>query len=108
MAEVHIPHALPEGTVEGSGAYAVGNNGEHFAVTRRCRHLRADLANGSIDEDGCLVCPWHKAKYDTATGRMVRGPQEPFNKYPGLSWAFTQITKVWPLGRASVVIDDQE
>lgn len=108
MADVHIPHPLPQGTVEGQGGYAVGNNGDHFALTRRCRHLRADLANGTIDENGCLVCPWHRAAYDTATGRMLRGPQEPFNKYPGLSWAFTQITKVWPLGRASVVIDDQQ
>ena len=55
MAEVHIPHPLPEGAVEGHGAYAVGNNGDHFAVTRRCRHLRADLANGSIDDDGWIA-----------------------------------------------------
>ncbi len=49
---------LPPGRVVGVGRYAVGNrNGEYFAVTRRCRHLGADLAGGKIDEDGCLVCP---------------------------------------------------
>jgi nitrite reductase/ring-hydroxylating ferredoxin subunit len=37
---------LPPGAVVGMGKDAVGNNGEYFAVTRRCRHLRADLAAG--------------------------------------------------------------
>lgn len=52
-------------------------------VTRRCRHLGADLANGSIDADGCLVCPWHQSKYDVRTGRMVRGPQGIFARCLG-------------------------
>jgi nitrite reductase/ring-hydroxylating ferredoxin subunit len=53
---------LPSGKVVGAGPYVVGNrDGEYFAVTRRCRHLGADLANGSIDADGCLVCPWHQS-----------------------------------------------
>ena len=42
---------LPPGPVTGAGQYAVGNvDGRYFAVTRRCRHLLADLANGSITE----------------------------------------------------------
>ena len=85
MASSRVPAAdVPEGTVTGSAGYAVGNNGDYFAVSRRCRHLRADLAGGSIDSDGCLVCPWHQAKYDVKTGRMVRGPQGIFAKIPGL------------------------
>ena len=43
---------VPLGSVTGSGDYAVGNNGGYFAVSRRCRHLRADLAEGRIDADG--------------------------------------------------------
>jgi pimeloyl-ACP methyl ester carboxylesterase/uncharacterized membrane protein YbhN (UPF0104 family) len=27
----------------------------------------ADLAGGSIDENGCLVCPWHRAAYAVGT-----------------------------------------
>ena len=46
---------VPPGSVTGVGDYAVGNNGEYFAVGRRCRHLRADLAEGSIDADGPRV-----------------------------------------------------
>ncbi len=68
--EVGSMAELPPGAVRGAGHYAVGNaGGELFAVSRRCRHLRADLANGSIDEEGCLVCPWHGA--NTTFRRVV-------------------------------------
>lgn len=93
---------IPSGTVKGSGNYAVGNNGEYFAVSRRCRHLRADLAEGSIDADGCLVCPWHQAKYDVTTGQMTRGPQGIFAKIPGLGASFMALTKAWPLRRGTI------
>lgn len=93
---------VPEGTVTGVDGYAVGNNGDYFAVGRKCRHLRADLAQGDIDADGCLVCPWHAAKYDVSTGRMVRGPQGIFAKIPGLDTGFQLLTKVLPLARGKI------
>jgi len=94
---------LPPGRVIGVGRYAVGNrNGEYFAVTRRCRHLGADLAGGRIDENGCLVCPWHHSAYDVRTGRMVRRPQGIFAKVPGLGLAYRLLTAALPLGRAQV------
>lgn len=66
---------LPPGVVRREGAWAVGNrDGELFAVSRRCRHQLADLSAGSIDADGCLVCPWHQSTYDVSTGAMVEGP----------------------------------
>src|SRR5579862_7199424 len=90
---------LGPGTICGAGSYAVLNvDGKRFAVSRRCRHLRADLANGTVDGDGCLVCPWHHAAYDPTSGRMVRGPQAGFEKIPGLDTAFKALTKVVPLG----------
>jgi len=93
--------------VVGVDRYAVGNsNGEMFAVARRCRHLMADLAEGSIDDAGCLTCPWHGAKYDVETGKMVRGPQGVFAKIPGLGTAFKLLTSVLPLGRRKVVARD--
>lgn len=94
---------LPAGTVKGAGHYAVGNTGELFAVSRRCRHLYADLAGGSVDEDGCLTCPWHGAKYDVRSGRMKKGPQGIFAKVPGLGLAFKALTLVAPLRRGTVV-----
>jgi nitrite reductase/ring-hydroxylating ferredoxin subunit len=98
-----VPAAsVPNATVTEAGKYALGNNGEYFAVGRRCRHLRADLAGGSIDPDGCLVCPWHGAKYDVSTGRMVRGPQGIFAKIPGLGASFKALTRILPLARGTV------
>ncbi len=99
---------VPEGRVVGADGYAVGNNGDYFAVGRKCRHLRADLAQGSIDEDGCLVCPWHHAKYDVNTGEMTQGPQGIFAKVPGLDMSFKLLTKVLPLkrGRVTQLNDD--
>jgi nitrite reductase/ring-hydroxylating ferredoxin subunit len=109
MSATRLPVAdVPPGSVTGSGGYAVGNNGEYFAVSRRCRHLRADLADGSIDADGCLVCPWHRSKYDVRTGRMTRGPQGVFAKIPGLDAANVALTKVWPLRRGNVTVDGDE
>ena len=94
---------VPSGTVVGAGHYAVGNvNGELFAVSRRCRHFGANLANGSIDEQGQLVCPWHQSAYDVRTGRMVRGPQGVFAKIPGLDAAYRALTRVLPLRRGQV------
>ena len=98
---------LSPGTGIGVGHYAVGNvTGRYFAVTRRCRHLGADLAGGRIDDGGCLVCPWHQAAYDVDSGRMVRGPQGVFAKVPGLDWGYRMLTRVLPLGRATVVERD--
>jgi len=98
-----IPAAsVPEGTVTGVGKYAVGNNGKYFAVGRKCRHLGADLAAGSIDGEGCLVCPWHGSKYNVDTGEMVLGPQGKFAKVPGLDAFFKAVTRVLPLKRGEV------
>ena len=98
---------LPPGRVVGVGRYAVGNvGGRYFAVSRRCRHLGADLAGGHIDEGGCLVCPWHQSAYDVQSGRMVRGPQGVYAKVPGLGFGYRMLTRVLPLGRAAVAERD--
>jgi nitrite reductase/ring-hydroxylating ferredoxin subunit len=105
--EVGTPADLPPGAVTGAGPYAVANiDGEFFAVSRRCRHLGADLAGGTVDGEGRLVCPWHQAAYDVRTGRMVRGPQGVFAKVPGLGAVFRALTLVLPLRRAPVVERD--
>ncbi|MFO7778459.1 MAG: Rieske 2Fe-2S domain-containing protein [Nitriliruptoraceae bacterium] len=102
--EVGPADELVPGTVRRAGRYAVGNaKDERFAVTRRCRHLGADLADGAIDGQGCLVCPWHGASYDVTSGRMLRGPQGVFAKVPGLGAGFKLLTRVLPLGRGELV-----
>jgi len=72
------------------GALAVGiSAGKPFAVSNRCRHLFASLGKGQVSEDGCLECPWHGARYDVGTGKMVRGPQGAFKPLAGAVKATT-------------------
>jgi 3-phenylpropionate/trans-cinnamate dioxygenase ferredoxin subunit len=66
------------------GALAVGMSaGKPFAVSNRCRHLFASLGKGQVVEDAYLQCPWHAARYDVVTGKMVRGPQGAFKPLAG-------------------------
>ena len=83
---------LPPGAVRRVGDWAVGNRGDdhYFAVSRRCRHQLADLSEGSVDADGCLVCPWHQSRYDVRTGEMVSGPRG-FLNYHGPTPGYTQL-----------------
>ena len=87
---------LPPGTVRRAGDWSVGNRGEdrYFAVSRRCRHQLADLSEGSIDADGCLVCPWHQSRYDVRTGEMVEGPRG-FLGYHGPTPGYTQFVRAY-------------
>ena len=72
------------------GALAVGiSAGQPFAVSNRCRHLFASLGEGHVTDDGCLECPWHAARYDVGTGKMVRGPQGAFKPLAGVVKATT-------------------
>lgn len=67
---------LEPGQVTEVDGWAVANrDGELIAVSRRCRHQLADLSDGHVGADGCLVCPWHSARYDLDSGAMEAGPQ---------------------------------
>jgi nitrite reductase/ring-hydroxylating ferredoxin subunit len=67
---------------------------EVFAVSRFCRHQLADLSEGTVDADGCLVCPWHQSRYDVSDGRMVSGPRG-FLGYHGPTPGYTQFVKAY-------------
>ena len=94
MTEHRVPaDQLTPGAVRRAGPWAVGDRGDdRFAVSRRCRHQLGDLSQGSIDADGCLVCPWHQARYDVTTGEMVEGPKG-FLGYHGRTPGYTQLVK---------------
>jgi nitrite reductase/ring-hydroxylating ferredoxin subunit len=95
--EPSIPQsALQPGQVSQVGRWAVGTqaDGTSFAVSRRCRHQLADLSRGTLDKNGCLVCPWHGARYDTHSGRMVEGPKG-FLGYVGKTPGYTEFVKAY-------------
>ncbi len=92
MTEHEInPEELRPGAVRRVDDWAVGNaNGKLFAVSRRCRHQLGDLSRGSVDAEGCLVCPWHQSRYDVTTGEMVEGPSG-FLFWHGPTPGYTQL-----------------
>jgi nitrite reductase/ring-hydroxylating ferredoxin subunit len=94
---VPVP-ALPPGTVGRAGPWTVARtrDGQVKAVSSRCRHQLADLSKGSLDKDGCLVCPWHGSKYDLDSGSMVAGPKG-FLWYRGKTPGYTQVVKAYGL-----------
>ena len=96
MTEHRVPaRDLPPGAVRRAGPWAVGNrDGELFAVSRRCRHQLGDLSKGTVDADGCLVCPWHQSRYDVESGEMVSGPHG-FLGYHGRTPGYTQVVRAY-------------
>ena len=110
MAPPRIPAAsLPDGAVGRAGPWTVARRGEQVtAVSSRCRHQLADLSKGTLDKDGCLVCPWHGSRYDLDSGEMVEGPKG-FLGYVGRTPGYTQLVqaygRVLKLRRRRVVRD---
>ena len=88
--------SLPPGSVGRAGPWTVAHrpDGEVRAVSSRCRHQLADLSGGSIDKDGCLVCPWHGARYDVDSGAMVEGPKG-ILWYVGKTPGYTQLVQAY-------------
>jgi len=69
------PRGVAEVRTAEHGVLAVGMAGDRpFAVSNVCRHQFGKLGRGRV-EDGCLECPWHRARYDVRTGQMVEGPK---------------------------------
>lgn len=87
---------LPPGAVGRAGPWTVAHrrDGELRTVSSRCRHQLADLSKGSLDKDGCLVCPWHGSRYDLDSGAMVEGPKG-FLFYIGKTPGYTQLIKAY-------------
>lgn len=87
---------LPVGAVGRAGPWAVVHrrDGELTAVSSRCRHQLADLSKGTLDAQGCLVCPWHGSRYDLDSGAMVSGPKG-FLWYVGKTPGYTQLIKAY-------------
>ena len=91
------------GRVVGAEGWAVGNaGGTYFAVSRRCRHLGADLAKGSIDDEGCLVCPWHSRATTSRLDAWCEGRRGSSPRSPASEPANKLLTRVLPLRRAKI------
>jgi nitrite reductase/ring-hydroxylating ferredoxin subunit len=46
-------------------------DGQFFAVEALCPHMNGYLPSGKI-ENGEVICPVHRARYDVKTGKLVK------------------------------------
>ncbi|MBC7814901.1 MAG: chlorite dismutase family protein, partial [Burkholderiales bacterium] len=72
--------------LDGQQAALFNVGGKLYAISNRCSHARGPLSEGAVscdESDNCtVVCPWHYAKYDLATGQVVDGiASAPVAKY---------------------------
>jgi len=47
--------------------------GEIRAISNRCSHANGSLAEGTV-EDGSVICPSHRSRFDLTTGEPLEGP----------------------------------
>ena len=46
------------------------------ALHDECTHQAMPLSAGEVLPDGTIECAWHGARFDCATGAVLRGPAE--------------------------------
>ena len=61
------------GHVQGEGVLLARSGDEVFAVGPTCTHYGAPLIEGVV-ADGKILCPWHHACFELASGRACGGP----------------------------------
>ncbi|MEO0897234.1 MAG: Rieske 2Fe-2S domain-containing protein [Bacteroidota bacterium] len=44
-----------------------------YAFDAKCPHANGPLGDGWIDENDCVICPWHRYAFDLKTGQAERG-----------------------------------
>lgn len=59
--------------VDGEPVCLAKVNGEVCAFTDNCTHISGPLSEGDL-EGAVLTCPWHGARFDVRTGKVLRGP----------------------------------
>ncbi len=60
--------------VKGTAIGVFNVNGLYFAIEDQCTHDLASLADGGINDDCTVECPWHGAQFDLKTGKALTLP----------------------------------
>jgi 3-phenylpropionate/trans-cinnamate dioxygenase ferredoxin subunit len=60
-------------SVRGNMICIARKNNQLFAIKNRCPHSGGPFHQGHIDEEGNIVCPWHRFKFCLEDGRSAGG-----------------------------------
>jgi Ferredoxin subunits of nitrite reductase and ring-hydroxylating dioxygenases len=74
-AESDVKDATPlRVTAAGVPVVLVRQKGRVRALSAVCTHAGGPLDQGTLDDAGCLKCPWHGSEFRLADGIVQRGP----------------------------------
>lgn len=59
---------------EGVPVVLVRKDGVVRALSAVCTHAGGPLDQGTLDDHGCIKCPWHGSEFRLADGAVARGP----------------------------------
>jgi nitrite reductase/ring-hydroxylating ferredoxin subunit len=71
----------------------LNESGQFYAVDAICPHLKLPLKKGKITENGEIVCPFHRSKFDLKTGNVNAWCTFP----PFVNKAFAMMSQEKPL-----------
>src|SRR3989344_751385 len=66
---------------EGKQIAVFNKNGKLFAIDHVCLHRQGPLAEGYVDDDNILTCPWHGWQYNIETGECLTSQGMKLNIY---------------------------
>lgn len=55
---------------------------QYFVTESKCPHAGADISQGWCNDDGNLVCPFHRYEYQLHNGRGKQGQGDYIKIYP--------------------------
>jgi len=66
---------------EGKQIAVFNENGKLFAIDHVCLHRQGPLAEGYVDDNNILTCPWHGWQYNIETGECLTSQGMKLNTY---------------------------
>ena len=55
--------------------------GAYYAIDNECSHMGSQLQRGRV-ENGRIICPWHRAEFELATGKSASLYAKDIKSYP--------------------------
>jgi 3-phenylpropionate/trans-cinnamate dioxygenase ferredoxin subunit len=74
LADLHSGEPAAVSTADGEQLCLVREGEKVYALSDRCPHRDFALSGGDMVNSHVLECPWHGARFDCRTGRVMQGP----------------------------------